>query len=114
MRFCQRIQSQTKSGLWDIQLDLTRDLHAAHAGHREIEQDQIDVGLSIEEIQRSATTAYLQHDITKIFQDRSCDFAYGAVVIHNENYCPFMFDSGSRQRSRPTLPKSEFSAARGK
>ena len=46
---------------------------------------------SIEEIERSATTADLQHDITKIFQDRSCDFAYRAVVVHEQNYCTLTF-----------------------
>jgi hypothetical protein len=35
-----------------------------------------------EEIKRSAATASLKHDITKVFQDQNCDFAYRAVVIH--------------------------------
>ena len=66
-----------------FQLDLARDFKATHARHCEIEQYQFDLGLPfLEEIKRSATTASLKHDITKVFQDQSCDFAYRAVVIH--------------------------------
>ncbi len=66
-------------------MDFAGHLGPIHAGHGEIHQEEVDLGLAVQEVQRRTPAAGLQHAIAEVLQDAGRHLAHGAVVVDQED-----------------------------